>query len=524
MFTEYYVLAIMTGFLTCKQSRMEDLTAYFGDSFELNEVFKSGTVSIAGAAVENAPTSFNEWIILQRNKGCVSLRVSVQGVSDPRYPSHKLAGFAGGRASCIEMHYDHGVDVYTLGSISSPNNALLAESFVRLIDCQENPDFFWDFIWEEVNEFNSMNDMDNIERPEIRSYMTSPWGRHAWEKSIGDNLFREIQVEALTYEIGFVIPDELRAMVEPVEPSPFLLELDEHVWLEAIDDDVDGDQLVQLVNAQNIAQRVWERCSDKHQLMCDLDDVGHDFPQIDAQQWPGYLRLLSADEAVDLVDVIVELVRSECEAKNFQPHIPESLSDVFGPDIVERTRLHYRWKLQLDTGWRLVESEDRWLTYLFKCQPKDSRVAIFPTKVSESRDEFESALIQAEKFALEIASPYAECFRFALFLSKKSHSVASGINAAAITAELAAAMNFSEDLINRLDSTFKLIDALSRFGWSDATLYSLAAISASDVFGAMGSWNDQSFEEPLAATFETVSARLFSAINRHFGALLAYPL
>lgn len=297
---------------------------------------------------------------------------------------------------------------------------------------------------------------------------------------------------------------------------------DEHVWLEAIDDDVDGDQLVQLVNAHDFAQRVWERCSDKDQLMRDLDDVDDDFPQMDAQQWPGYLRRLSADEAVDLVDVIVELVRSECEAKNLQPHIPESLSDVFGPDKVQRTRLHYRWKLQLDTGWRLVENEDRWQTYLFECLPKYSRAAIFPTKVSESRDEFESALIQAEKFALEAASPYAECFRFAIFLSKKSHSVASGINTATIAAELTA-MNFSEDWISQFDSTFKLIDAFSQFGWSDAKLYSLAAISASDVFGAMGSWNDQSFEEPLATTFETVSARLFSAINRHFGALLSYP-
>ena len=50
------------------------------------------------------------------------------------------------------------------------------------------------------------------------------------------------------------------------------------------------------------------------------------------------------------------------------------------------------------------------------------------------------------------------------------------------------------------------------------------AVSLADVFGGMGSWNDQWFDGPDQEVFEEVSAALFRSLNRYFESLVSVDL
>ncbi|MFY0522536.1 hypothetical protein ACN28I_04770 [Archangium gephyra] len=56
---------------------------------------------------------------------------------------------------------------------------------------------------------------------------------------------------------------------------------------------------------------------------------------------------------------------------------------------------------------------------------------------------------------------------------------------------------------------------------SEEKLRGLVACAVADVFGGMGSWNDQAFDtEEAHARYEQVSARLFSALRAFTVAML----
>jgi len=58
-------------------------------------------------------------------------------------------------------------------------------------------------------------------------------------------------------------------------------------------------------------------------------------------------------------------------------------------------------------------------------------------------------------------------------------------------------------------------------GLSEAKLRGLLAYLLSDVFGGMGSWNDQYFETPEAQQqYDAISARLYGALSAFFVATL----
>lgn len=137
-----------------------------------------------------------------------------------------------------------------------------------------------------------------------------------------------------------------------------------------------------------------------------------------------------------------------------------------------------------------------------------------------ARQEFEAVLVEAQDFALRVGSGFSDRFRHALLLSEKAASADdAGLDRGALRVELAE--HFPTDDQAWLDSLMSVIDSFAQFEWDARKVLGLAAVSAADVFGERGSWNDQSFDGTDQALFENLSARLYGAMNDYFAALLS---
>jgi hypothetical protein len=330
---------------------------------------------------------------------------------------------------------------------------------------------------------------------------------------------REIQVEALTFGEPFVIPAHLADLVGKVVP---IYEMVPYVWLDAYDEDeVTGSHLYQLIIAQAFHADIWRQCANPRQLAATLGEDFDltEFPRIDAGRWGHYLQGLDASDAALVRDDMLELIRLECRRRGCEPLIPAALEDIFGPDEEERRRLSFRGRLQHDMGWYLKSHSAPWLMFVFDkdgCEAGTGDESAAIIKVGHQQS-FEVALEAIGAFAVKVQSPVVVHFQLALALAAEAR-VDAPFNLVAFER-----ICVSNNVPDYLADT-KLVDLFAAFGWRSRRVFGLAAVAAADVFGAMGSWNDQSFDGDESAQFETVSSQLFCAMNGYLASLLTVEL
>lgn len=135
----------------------------------------------------------------------------------------------------------------------------------------------------------------------------------------------------------------------------------------------------------------------------------------------------------------------------------------------------------------------------------------------EHQQRFEAALEAIGAFAVKVQSPFLMHFQVAQTLALEARADAL-FNRVAFER-----ICVSNDVPDHLADT-ELVDLFAAFGWRSRRVLGLAAVAAADVFGAMGAWNDQSFDGDETAQFEAVSSQLFCAMNGHLESLLTVEL
>lgn len=509
-----FVIAMTSGLLTAPEARLSAAWAQCDLYVESSILQAEEKPSVTIGDGSSARIPLRQWIGLMRAKEICHVRTAIRFHRE-KFPSHKMAGFSGGRPWKIEVVWQGGAATYQAGTVSSPPYAMTMSILAEIIRSQENPDFYWNNFLDEVNQFHRCNNIAEVTSQELPTFLASPAAAHAWD-IIGDTLFQEMQVEAYTYDQSFVIPRHMADLVVPVQSNmDELQEFEPHVWLEVCDDvDVTGKELCRLIEAQPFSNLIWAHCANTERLGTLLGD-GYDlddFPHIKVEDWRAYLSSLNEDEVAVISDVLLKLICIECARRHCKPYIPYDLSDIFGPNELDRRRLHFRERLQSDLGWALLESSTPWQMYVFdKLDTHQSLEHV--AHLAQQKQEFDNALASIEDFAGRVQSEFQPAFQLAINLSKQADIERS-----------AGEMRGQQLLTPRPDTSAeqlqKLIDLFIEFEWPASRILGLAAISAADVFGAMGSWNDQSFEGELGEQFDTRSARLFSAMNTYFSALL----
>lgn len=207
------------------------------------------------------------------------------------------------------------------------------------------------------------------------------------------------------------------------------------------------------------------------------------------------------------------------EAMQFLIGTVSGAQQAHGDGQPERPRVHFGARAEGDLGWQFIRDESAGVAYALFQRPDMIELNQLLTP-ELARRQFDAALAETQDFALRVGSGFSESFRLALLLSEKSAQAGlAALDQGALRVEVAE--HFPTDDQAWLDKLMAVVDAFAQFNWGAAKVLGLAAISAADVFGATGSWNDQSFDGTDQALFESLSARLYDAMNDYFAALLS---
>ena len=405
-----FFVAFVSGLLGVDEKCLEDAYQTAARHYEIDKYSVSGGV---GAAVGDGGADrlpLQEWIDSQRARDVKSVSISVVAGSDDDQDGdwddsgneepeqHMLAGFAGGLPILMRVDTRSSRKVYIQGTVSGPRLLLTSSLFLKLIGAQRDPDFFWSRVLDEINQFHCCNGQNEIEAHALQTHFLSPEGVRDWE-FMGQQIFREVQVEAFAHDKPFVIPGDFSNYLDEVKP--LFDKFEPMVWLEMYDEDeVSAGALLRLIEAQGFGDRIWQIAADRGQLVekLDEDDELSEFPDIAATDWPRFLAGLANADVPLISDVLVELVRLECQSRGVQPRIPDDLANIFGPDDEERRQLHFRERLQCDLGWRIRETGDPGTLFVLD-RVRDDVALDAPMQLAQARRHFIEAVTLARDFA-----------------------------------------------------------------------------------------------------------------------------
>lgn len=137
--------------------------------------------------------------------------------------------------------------------------------------------------------------------------------------------------------------------------------------------------------------------------------------------------------------------------------------------------------------------------------------------IEQAQSAFSKALEEIKVFVAEIQSPYEEAFSLALFIITGVKDFSSEELIAQVKSS-----GFSERAIEVLNGRVWIADQFRELGLKSEKVRGLLAISIADVFGGMGSWNDQ-YGESDQERYQTVSANMFQALKNYFAAIISSP-
>lgn len=512
MNTNRLFVACVPGLLLVDESRLDEACTLVAQCCALDQIDVSGEGRL----------SFRQWIQEQRTKGVKSVTIAVEdGLADAGHDAaggdrvqRMLTGFARGLPIVARIDTTGDGPVYVQGTVPGRRLSLTASLFLELLDAQSDPEFFWPGVLIEVNAYRAVDDRGVIAASGLQAYLLSPEGERDWE-TIGQQVFRSAQADALTHEQPFVIPEGFSHHVEQTTSDGEEREFT--AWLEAHDDDaVTGAALLGLIKAQSFAGRIWRIAASRNLLLEKLGDIDEldDFPRIAAHDWPRFLSRLADREVARVSDILIELVRLECEERGIQPRIPADLADVFGPDDEERRWLAFEERLQHDLGWMIREADVPW-TLFVRDRVAHPMPATATMPMAQARQQFIDALTQARDFAWRVDSRVERVFGAARYLAM--HAIEPG--PLDLTALASPDIDWEPEMLLLVHL---FTQAFAPFEWGGDRLLGLAAVSTADLFGSMDAWTDQAFEGEEQVRFEAVSLKLFGALNRYFETLVSF--
>lgn len=517
-----FFVIFASGLLAVDESRFDEACAVLAQACALDQIEVQRGIGTARSGRAGDRIALRQWIQEQRASGVTSVSVAVQDrLTEAGHDTEggdrarqMLAGFADGLPFLMRVDSAAGGQVRVQGTVPRPRLSLTASIFLELFNMQTEPGFFLPVVLVVINAYRADSDRAPIAASDLPSYLLSPEGEQDWEV-IGQQIFRSIQAEALTHEKSFVIPPALVHHLEKTTPVDDELEFT--AWLEAYDeDDITAAALLKLIKSQNFAGRIWRIAASRKLLMEKLGDIEEldDFPRVAAHDWPRFLSRLPDREVGRVSAVLIELVRLECEERGVQPRIPDDLADIFGPDDEERRWLEIDERLDHDLGWTIREVDVAWTLFVQDgaAHPMPS-VTTMP--MAQARQQFIDALTQAHDFAWRVDSPFDGVLGAARHLA--IHAIDPG--PLDLTVLASSELEWEPEVLVVLQLFMQM---LAPFGWGADRVLGLAAVSSADLFGGLDGWADQAFEGEEQVRFETVSLKLFGALNRYFEALVSF--
>jgi len=507
-----YLITLTKTLLEVPEKNIEEVLTYFGSIFEFHEIQKAGVVSLAAGLDNGKEVPFADWANILRAekvKKCI-VRSVVQ--EQEKLPAHIAAAFAGTQEYLIEVITEKAARCYIIKTFYSPPYAITPDLFAELIDAQQNSESLWTLVADMVTKSNELNGRKAVEKNAIRAYLNTNEG-NAEFNFLASNLVEEMQIECTVAGVPFIFPEHLKDLFYQSDFS--FGDEDREIAFLYPEVQPSSEQLLSLVSAQPSAAEVWKSCETEMETFPLPDAL-----VLKADEFETYIKSKKGEElsASGITSIVCRAICLLCEQNHVRPVIPETLEDVFGPNKKEydkalaRGRTKYKWYLKsMEQAWEVNFFEPLPITTLLA--PKDDFVVL--------KENFEKALHDIAAFAEKIDSPFAEAFRFAAwFIDRKIPAGDFDADHIEAIKKLLEQDGFTERALEVFQNNAFYLEEWHKMHFSTATIYNLFAVKNADVFGGMGSWNDQYLENDQEE-FDRVSAETFAAMKKYFVAILS---
>lgn len=477
------------------ESVKTDLQDLFG-GYEFNIPKKVKAFSITATNSDQKYVGYWDWIHELRNGGFTKATIenlNGQGV----LPDPIAAAFANGISRVFKISSTSKVRTYIPMNRSSRQTWLDGHELEFLIDAQssdqETRRALWQSILEaDINRFGSYDQAKTIE--EARNFLHKDYENYFCP---ANDILRTLQHYCAREGLEFKIPAHLTHKLE----KPISTNIAENSYAPYIKEELSGKEVGELIAAQN-SELIWSKV--KESLA----------ENIKTQQlkFENFSVTMNNDSLIEFIksltsDEIYQLSLTSCTylfGENFV--IPEQLKHKFNFPELPPIPDH-----QL---WRATPNNEPWQMLCFEFAGEINFTNVSPPEEfnwPKLMEQFHKTLVPMESFAKKVESPFAEAFSVAAWVL-----TAQNLNFQNRNEFMAAAAseNFSENALQVLDHklNFGLNKALQL---STEQVRLILALDLVNIFGGMGSWNDQNFLDPSdQLLFETLTAELFSAIQK----------
>jgi hypothetical protein len=375
-----------------------------------------------------------------------------------------------------------------------------------------------------ITESNELNGRPAIEASQVGRYLRSPEGAELID-FLGGDLMHALQSTVRREGAVENLPKAYRPFFHTLDPDEFDRDMlgpeKQHEFIPGeerlrLAHEATPQDFVALVEAQPFAGEIWERIAQNlNQFLAEGE------APYTAQSLATKLRSADPEFWMGLpVGNLMQEWQGCCRGHGVEPIIPEALRGRVkreGPTLEDRERdkgiILERERL------RLAPNTAQYQVYLFREIEGSPPLLDTPAQpVPEVRKEFLDALREAESFAEQKGSPFFEAFKLARFVLESdalrlTGNLSSPEQVGALQEVLKTA-GFSERAAEVFARKTGVASDFELFHASEEKLRGVLACSVADVFGGMGSWNDQPFNTPEAQErYEQISRRLFSALR-----------
>ena len=508
-----YLITLTKGILEAPEKDLNNIIDYFSSVFEFHEIQKTGTVSLAAVLDNGSEVSFAEWVFALRKEKIKKCLIRSVAYESDNLPAHIAAAFAGTQEYFFEIITEKALRCYIIKTFHSSPYEITPVLLATLIDLQIQKEKLWKLIAHLVTKSNEMNGRKAVDEKFIRDYLNTTEGKEVFNFLVLD-FVEEIQIECIVSKNPFIIPEHLKYLFYQSDFS-FGNEDGETAFLYA-EKQVSAEELIALVYAQPFIAEIWYGCEQglkEYQLP--------DVPVLTADTIEEFIKTQTAEqlEITGITNLVCSVIRTLCEQHHVRPVIPVRLQNSFAPNEEEYDKAVARGRPNKEK-WYLQSARQNWEVCLFEplpittlLEPKDD--------FSLRKKQFVAALTEIENFAKKIDSPFAEAFRFAnWFLEGK---IPDGNFDAEHIEEIKIALQqagFTERAIEIFHSNSFYLEEWHKMKYPFETISDLFAVKNADVFGGMGSWNDQYLENDYAE-YDRVSAETFTTMKNYFAAVLS---
>ncbi|MFY0567302.1 hypothetical protein ACN28E_26225 [Archangium lansingense] len=508
------------------------LETMLGESWSVRRLAQPNTYSLGARLRDGRELPLAGWLEgLGTDGEPLEVRALDLGSRAPeKLPEHIAAAFASTQALVLALRSRGISSVYVLETVVSHRSLISPAQLVELALLQPHADRVLEAWARVITESNELNGRPAVEVSQVARYLCSREGAGVLD-FLGGDLMSELQSTVRREGVVENIPEAYRSFFHTSDPDDFdrqmlgpdrqheFIPSEERLYLES---EATAQDFVALVEAQPFAREIWERIARNLNQFLAEGETPYTAESIAAKLRDGGPE---AHRELPMGNLTQEW-QGCCRGHGVEPIIPEALRGclrLLGPTPEERKRdkglLLEREKL------RLKPNTEGYQMYLFRELEDAPPLLDSPARpTTEVREEFLGALREAESFAEQQDSPFFEAFKLARFVLESDALRLTGkLSPERVDAlqEALKAAGFSERAGEVFGRKVNAVSDFEPFHPSEEKLRGLLACTVADVFGGMGSWNDQYFDTPEAhERYEQVSSRLFGTLRAFNMAIL----